>query len=86
MTPQQIWQMAMKVSPILASGLLIGSWFAIQYPDTIKNIFASPINGLVALLLSVWINYKQESETNTQINNLKATLENRDAKLSTEVK
>lgn len=72
MTPQQIWQMLLKASPMLASGLLIGAWFAIQYPDIVKTTFNSPAGGLVALLLSIWIHYKNDTEVNNQINTLKA--------------
>ena len=74
MTPQQIWQMLLKASPMLASGLLIGAWFAIQYPDIVKTTFNSPAGGLVALLLSIWIHYKNDTEVNNQINTLKASI------------
>ena len=61
MTPQILLQMLMRKSITLGSGLIIGMWIAIQYPNFVKQIFQSPVVGLVGVLISFWMSYKNET-------------------------
>lgn len=60
MTPQIMIQMLLRKSITLGSGLLIGMWIAIQYPAAVKTIFQSPLAGLMGVLISFWMSYKNE--------------------------
>jgi hypothetical protein len=61
MTPQIMIQMLLRKSITLGSGLLIGMWIAMQYPDLVKQIFQSPLAGLMGVLISFWMSYKNET-------------------------
>jgi hypothetical protein len=53
--------MLMRKSITLGSGIIIGAWVGIEYPDFVKQIFQAPIVGLAGVLVSFWLSYKNET-------------------------
>ena len=45
---------------MLAAGIVIGAWLALQYPDATRSLFSAPLTGLACVLVSVFIQWKHD--------------------------